>query len=79
MEPQKHSEGLSAMVLVTMISGELAGSVLFGVFAGCFLDKNLHTTPLFLIIGILLGLAVGVYSVKTTLDWFYGQENRKDE
>lgn len=79
MEPRNQSEGLSAMVLVTMISGELAGSVLLGVFLGRLGDNFLHTTPLFLIIGILLGLAAGVYSVKATLDWFYGQENRKNE
>jgi F0F1-type ATP synthase assembly protein I len=34
------------------------------VLLGLFLDRSLHTAPLFLIIGILLGLAaatIGVY------------------
>lgn len=79
MEKNKNSEGLSAMILVSMISGELAGSVLFGVFLGKLGDHALHTTPLFLVLGIFFGLGMGVYSVKTTLDWFYNQENRKNE
>ena len=79
MKPKKHSEGLSAMILVSMISGELAGSILFGVFCGKLLDELLKVEPIFLVLGILSGLVLGVYSVKTTLDWFYNQENRKNE
>ena len=79
MGQKKNSEGLSAMILVSMISGELAGSILLGVFLGKFGDHILHTTPVLLILGIFLGLGMGVYSVKTTLDWFYNQENRKNE
>ena len=79
MKPKKHSEGLSAMILVSMISGELACSILFGVFCGNLLDELLKVEPIFLVLGILSGLVLGVYSVKTTLDWFYNQENRKNE
>ena len=67
------------MILVSMISGELAGSILFGVFIGNMVARFFSMDPIGLIIGIFIGVALGTYSVKTTLDWFYNQEKQENE
>ncbi len=48
---------LQAMALVSIILSQLAGSVLIGLFSGRWADQWLDTEPLFLILGLLLGLA----------------------
>ena len=40
-----------------------AGGILVFMFAGLLLDRWLHTTPLFLLIGVFLGGGLGFLSV----------------
>jgi ATP synthase protein I len=64
MAPTNNRKLFSSMGLVTGLGFSAVGSLLVGVLGGLFLDRLLHTTPLFLIIGILLGIgaaALGVY------------------
>lgn len=64
MAPTSNRKLFSSMGLVTGLGFSAVGSLLVGVLGGLFLDRMLHTTPLFLIIGILLGIgaaALGVY------------------
>jgi F0F1-type ATP synthase assembly protein I len=64
MAPPNNRKLFSSMGLVTGLGLSAVGSLLVGVLLGLFLDHALLTSPLFLIIGILLGLAaatVGVY------------------
>jgi ATP synthase protein I len=42
-------------------SWQLAGSVALWVLVGYFLDKWLHTTPWLLVVGAVLGMAIGFY------------------
>jgi F0F1-type ATP synthase assembly protein I len=52
-----------AMALTTQIVSQLVGSILIGIFAGRWLDHKWGTEPIFLIIGLLIGLAAGTYSM----------------
>ena len=64
MAPSDNRKAFSAMGLVTGLGLSAGGSLLVGVLGGMFIDRLLGTTPLFLIVGILLGMAaaaVGVY------------------
>lgn len=64
MAPTNNRKLFSSMGLVTGLGFSAVGSLLVGVLGGLFLDRLLHTTPLFLIVGILLGIAaaaLGVY------------------
>jgi F0F1-type ATP synthase assembly protein I len=64
MAPSNNRKLFSSMGLVTGLGLSAVGSLLVGVLLGLFLDGALHTSPLFLIIGILLGIAaatIGVY------------------
>jgi len=37
--------------------------IVLGVVGGLWLDRKLHTTPLLVIVGLLLGIIVAVYGV----------------
>ncbi|MEL3970668.1 AtpZ/AtpI family protein [Rossellomorea oryzaecorticis] len=59
-----------AMVLYSAILSQLVGSILMGIFGGRWLDGIWGTTPLFLIIGLLLGLSTGIYTMLQTVQHF---------
>jgi F0F1-type ATP synthase assembly protein I len=62
---------LQAMALVSIILSQLAGSVLIGLFSGRWADQWLDTEPLFLILGLLSGLAAGVFMMLRTVHHFF--------
>lgn len=45
----------------------LTVAMVFGLFGGLWLDGKLHTTPLFLILGILFGALSGFWSIYKTI------------
>ncbi|EAR68475.1 hypothetical protein B14911_02794 [Bacillus sp. NRRL B-14911] len=51
------------MALMSAILSQLVGSVLIGIFLGRWLDDVIGTEPLFLIVGLLIGLAAGTYAM----------------
>jgi len=63
MAPPSNRKLFSSMGLVTGLGLSAVGSLLVGVLLGLFLDRALRTEPLFLIIGILLGLAAAAIAV----------------
>ena len=51
------------------IGFQFAVAIAIGLFGGMWIDERLSTTPFFLILGILLGIASGFYSIyKATID-----------
>ncbi len=57
---------------------QFAAAIAIGLFGGLWIDEWLSTTPLFLILGILLGIASGFYSIyKATVD--QSARNGEDE
>ncbi|SFK15379.1 Putative F0F1-ATPase subunit Ca2+/Mg2+ transporter [Halobacillus dabanensis] len=58
----KHNESpFKAMALTSSIVSQLAGGPLAGVFLGKWVDERFSTEPIFLIIGLFLGLGAGTY------------------
>lgn len=51
------------MGLVGVIGIELSILLLAGIWLGKKVDQIFNTTPLFLIIGMVLGLAIGIWSI----------------
>jgi ATP synthase protein I len=66
---QRHP--LQAIGLMSAIASQLVGSILVGIFGGRWIDRQFDTEPLFLIIGLLLGLATGVYAVLRTVRQYF--------
>ncbi len=60
-----------AMALMSAIVSQLVGSILIGIFAGRWLDSKWDTEPIFLIIGLFIGLATGTYSMLLSIRHFY--------
>lgn len=66
----KETDGLAkinspwrAVGMAGLIGADLAIFVLAGVWLGRYIDRQLATSPWFMLGGLLVGLAVGVYSV----------------
>ena len=56
---QNNRNPLQAMALMSAIVSQLVGSILIGIFSGRWLDRQWGTEPIFLIIGLLIGLGGG--------------------
>lgn len=52
-----------AITLVSLIGVDMAVCVVAGVWLGKYIDGLLATNPWFLLVGLLAGLGIGVYSV----------------
>ncbi len=63
---------------VTGVGFYLGGSIVLGVFAGRWLDTRLDTAPVWMIIGLLLGLVVAFYGVWKMLMPFIGKKRDKE-
>jgi len=55
----------------------IAGSILLGVVGGLWLDSKFNTTPILVIVGLLVGLAVAFWGVYQMLLPFL--RNQKDK
>lgn len=53
----------TALVLLGQIGFTIVFSILIGLFIGLYIDHRFHTAPIATLIGLLLGLAAGVYGV----------------
>lgn len=62
-KPSKARE-YSAFALLGQVGFYIAGGLLLGAVVGSFIDSKLHDhAPIATLIGLLLGLAVGIYGV----------------
>jgi len=72
--PNRDANPWKAVALVGMISADLAVSVLVGVWAGNWLDRKFGSAPLFLILGLFLGLGAGILLVLRAIKQFNGDD-----
>jgi len=56
----------------------VGGSILLGVVAGLWLDNKLDSAPVWVIVGLFLGLAVAFYGVYRMLLPFMGNKRDKE-
>ncbi|WP_051688104.1 AtpZ/AtpI family protein [Desulfofalx alkaliphila] len=66
---------LHAVGVTTTIGVEMAVTTTVGFYAGKYLDNRFDTEPIFLILGILLGLGIGVMGIVKTLEVFFKNGN----
>ncbi|MDQ0244872.1 F0F1-type ATP synthase assembly protein I [Bacillus fengqiuensis] len=71
---RKPRHPLQAMALMSMILSQLVGSILIGLFFGKWLDAQVGTEPLFLVLGLLIGLGTGVYAMLRSVRQFFSGE-----
>lgn len=71
-DDKRQKNPFKAMALMSGISAQLVGSILIGIFLGKWLDEKMGTLPLFLIFGLLIGLATGIFSMLRLIRRFSG-------
>ncbi|KAB2336508.1 AtpZ/AtpI family protein [Cytobacillus depressus] len=71
---QKNHSPFVTMGLMSAILSQLVGSILIGVFSGRWLDSKMGTEPLFLIVGLMLGLTVGIIAMLKLIQHFFSGE-----
>lgn len=62
-DKRKDPSMLAALGLASGVGLQLAATVLVGLALGYLADRALHTSPWFLLVGLLLGILGGGYSV----------------
>jgi ATP synthase protein I len=58
--------GMSRWVAALRLTGVgffIAACILLGTFAGLWLDGKLNTKPIFMIVGLVVGLGIAIYGV----------------
>ncbi|WP_274654315.1 AtpZ/AtpI family protein [Paenibacillus humicola] len=61
-----------AVGLVGLIGADLAFTTVGGFLVGRAIDRAAGTEPAFLIVGVLVGLGVGIYSITKLVKPFLG-------
>jgi len=56
----------------------IGGSILLGVVAGLWLDSRLNTSPILVIVGLVLGIVFAFYGVYRMLLPFIGNKRGKE-
>jgi len=56
----------------------IGGCIVLGVLAGLWLDSRLNTSPILVIVGLILGIAVAFYGVYRMLLPFIGNKRGKE-
>ncbi|MCM3597439.1 MULTISPECIES: AtpZ/AtpI family protein [Bacillaceae] len=68
---KKERHPMQAMALMTGILSQLVGSTLIGIFSGRWLDRYFQTEPLFMIIGLFIGLGIGISAMIKLVHHFF--------
>lgn len=67
----KNQHPLKAMALMSSILAQLVGCILIGIFLGRWIDTFFNwPVPVFMIIGLLLGLSTGIYGTLKLVQQF---------
>lgn len=56
----------------------IGGSIVLGVFAGLWLDSKLNTSPILVIVGLVLGVVIAFYGVYQMLLPLIGNKQSKE-
>jgi len=56
----------------------IGGSIVLGVFAGLWLDSKLNTSPILVIVGLILGIVIAFYGVYQMLLPLIGNKQGKE-
>ena len=67
-----------AALRLTGVGFFIGGSIFLGVFAGLWLDNRLNTAPVFILIGLVLGIAVAGIGVYQMLLPLLGNKRNKE-
>ena len=73
--------GMSRWIAALRLTGVgffIGGSIVLGVFAGLWFDNTLNTKPVFMLVGLVLGIVVAGYGVYQMLLPLLGNKRDKE-
>jgi len=76
---KEHTKWVDSTTLVMQVGLTMAGSILFCLAIGYYLDKFLNTKPVFIIIFILLGIVGGGITVYWHVTAATEKDAKRDE
>lgn len=76
-EPGDKRRVIKAITLVSTISTQFAASVVIGFLAGRYADRMWGTDPWLMLVGLLLGLLSGFYSIYYVVTSFEKEDNSR--
>jgi F0F1-type ATP synthase assembly protein I len=68
---------LEAFAVATQLGFVLGLAVVLGVFGGAYLDGQFGTSPIFQLVGSLLGMVVGLYTAWRTAAFILAKLNAR--
>ena len=74
-EPSNNRQLMKAFALMTTISSYLVGAILIGVFGGRWVDDQFNGGGIFLVLGMLVGLATAIYGIFKAVQQFMGEDS----
>jgi len=74
--PREDNASLGAAAKYAGVGFQLVGSILLFLYLGRWVDRRVGTEPLFLLLGVFIGLAASIYSVYRSL---MADQRREDE
>jgi ATP synthase protein I len=74
-EPSNNRQLMKAFALMTTISSYLVGAILIGVFGGRWIDDQFNGGGIFLVLGMLVGLATAIYGIYKAVQQFMGEDS----
>jgi ATP synthase protein I len=63
-----------AMIFTGVIGVDLAVCTIGGFWLGRYVDQQFQTAPFFLLVGLLLGLSIAIYSIYTLVRSVFGEK-----
>ena len=69
---------LIAALRLTGVGFFIGGSIVLGVVAGLWLDNKMNTKPVFILVGLVLGIVVAAYGVYQMLLPLLGNKQDKE-
>ncbi|PSL45783.1 putative F0F1-ATPase subunit (Ca2+/Mg2+ transporter) [Salsuginibacillus halophilus] len=71
---RQNSHLFQRMALTSLVLSYLVGPLLVGIFGGRWLDEVTGLSPLFLLIGVVGGVAAGVFGLFQVLSHYLGDD-----
>ena len=68
-----------AALRLTGVGFFIGGSIVLGIVAGLWLDNRLDTKPVFILVGLVLGIVVAAYGVYQMLLPLIKNRNSKED
>lgn len=70
---------VQALAVASQLGFVLGAAVLLGILGGAFLDTRLGTSPLFLVVGSIVGAVAGIYSAAQLATYLLARFGKKNE